>query len=111
MTAVDHLEEAGPHRVCSEISGSHQSAFCAILKAADLCASDPKRAARLLIEQGYTKRDDYALQALSEIRDYATGELASTNSSISRSLLRRTTGICAPYFRRSASIRGRRSAL
>jgi hypothetical protein len=87
------------------------SACCAILKAADLCASDPNRAARLLVEQGYTKRDDYALQALSEIRDYATGELASTNSSISRSLLRRTTGICAPYFRRSASIRGRRSAL
>jgi NitT/TauT family transport system substrate-binding protein len=40
----------------------------AILKAADLCASDPKRAARLLVEQGYTKRYDYALQALSEIR-------------------------------------------
>jgi NitT/TauT family transport system substrate-binding protein len=40
----------------------------AMLKAADLCASDPKRAARLLVEQGYTKRYDYALQALSEIR-------------------------------------------
>jgi NitT/TauT family transport system substrate-binding protein len=40
----------------------------AILKAADICASDPKRAARLLVEQGYAKRYDYALQALSEIR-------------------------------------------
>ena len=40
----------------------------AILKAADLCASDPKRVARLLVEQGYTKRYDYALQDLSEIR-------------------------------------------
>jgi NitT/TauT family transport system substrate-binding protein len=40
----------------------------AILKAADLCASDPKRVARLLVEQGYAKRYDYALQALSEIR-------------------------------------------
>jgi NitT/TauT family transport system substrate-binding protein len=40
----------------------------AILKAADFCASDPKRVARLLVEQGYTKRYDYALQALSEIR-------------------------------------------
>ena len=40
----------------------------AILKAADLCASDPKRAARLLVDQGYAKRYDYTLQALSEIR-------------------------------------------
>jgi NitT/TauT family transport system substrate-binding protein len=40
----------------------------AILKATDFCVSDPKRAARLLVEQGYTKRYDYALQALGEIR-------------------------------------------
>jgi NitT/TauT family transport system substrate-binding protein len=40
----------------------------AILKAADFCAFDPQRVARLLVEQGYTKRYDYALQALSEIR-------------------------------------------
>jgi NitT/TauT family transport system substrate-binding protein len=40
----------------------------AILKAADLCVSEPKRVAQLLVEQGYTKRYDYALQALSEIR-------------------------------------------
>jgi NitT/TauT family transport system substrate-binding protein len=40
----------------------------AILKAADFCVSDPKRVARLLVEQGYAKRYDYALQALSEIR-------------------------------------------
>jgi NitT/TauT family transport system substrate-binding protein len=40
----------------------------AILKAADLCASEPKRAAQLLVERGYAKRYDYALQALSEVR-------------------------------------------
>jgi NitT/TauT family transport system substrate-binding protein len=40
----------------------------AILKAADLCASEPKRAAQLLVDRGYAKRYDYALQALSEIR-------------------------------------------
>ena len=40
----------------------------AILKGADLCASDPKRAARLLVDRGYAKRYDYALQALGEIR-------------------------------------------
>jgi NitT/TauT family transport system substrate-binding protein len=40
----------------------------AILKAVDLCVSEPKRAAQLLVDRGYTKRYDYALQALSEIR-------------------------------------------
>jgi len=40
----------------------------AILKAADLCASEPKRVAQRLVEQGFTTRYDYALQALSEIR-------------------------------------------
>jgi NitT/TauT family transport system substrate-binding protein len=40
----------------------------AILKAADLCVSQPARMAQLLVNQGYTTRYDYALQALSEIR-------------------------------------------
>jgi NitT/TauT family transport system substrate-binding protein len=40
----------------------------AILKAADLCTSQPARMAQLLVDQGYTTRYDYALQALSEIR-------------------------------------------
>ena len=40
----------------------------AILKAADLCASEPKRVAQLLVDQGYTTRYDYALQVLSDIR-------------------------------------------
>jgi NitT/TauT family transport system substrate-binding protein len=40
----------------------------AILKAADLCASEPERVAQRLVDQGFTKRYDYAAQALSEIR-------------------------------------------
>lgn len=40
----------------------------AILKATDLCVSQPARMAQLLVEQGYTTRYDYAFQALSEIR-------------------------------------------
>jgi NitT/TauT family transport system substrate-binding protein len=40
----------------------------AFLKAVDLCVSDPERVARLLVEQGYAKRYDYALQALGEVR-------------------------------------------
>ena len=43
-------------------------ALRAILKAADLCVSEPKRVAQLLVDQGYSTRYDYALQALSEIR-------------------------------------------
>jgi NitT/TauT family transport system substrate-binding protein len=50
-------------------------ALRAILKAANLCALEPQRAARLLVDKGYTKEYDYALQTLKEIpydrwRDY-----------------------------------------
>jgi NitT/TauT family transport system substrate-binding protein len=37
----------------------------AILKAAVLCATEPARAARLLVDGGFTERYDYALQTLS----------------------------------------------
>jgi NitT/TauT family transport system substrate-binding protein len=39
----------------------------AILKATDLCATDPERAARRLVDGGFTKRYDYALQTLIEL--------------------------------------------
>jgi NitT/TauT family transport system substrate-binding protein len=39
----------------------------AILKAADLCASEPARAARGLVDDGFTARYDYALQMFSEV--------------------------------------------
>jgi NitT/TauT family transport system substrate-binding protein len=47
----------------------------AILKAADLCATEPASAARLLVDGGFTERYDYALQTLSGLpydkwRDY-----------------------------------------
>jgi NitT/TauT family transport system substrate-binding protein len=38
----------------------------AILKAADLCASAPEQAARLIVDGGFTERYDYALQTLNE---------------------------------------------
>jgi NitT/TauT family transport system substrate-binding protein len=38
----------------------------AVLKAADLCPSDPQLAARLIVEGGFTERYDYALQTLTE---------------------------------------------
>jgi NitT/TauT family transport system substrate-binding protein len=39
----------------------------AILKATDICASSPERVARLLVDGGYTKRYEPALQALREV--------------------------------------------
>jgi NitT/TauT family transport system substrate-binding protein len=38
----------------------------AVLKAADLCASNPELAARQIVEGGFTESYDYALQALTE---------------------------------------------
>jgi NitT/TauT family transport system substrate-binding protein len=39
----------------------------AILKAADLCATEPARVARQLVDGAFTPRYDYALQTLSEL--------------------------------------------
>jgi NitT/TauT family transport system substrate-binding protein len=39
----------------------------AILKATDLCASEPTRVAQRMVDGGFTPRYDYALQALKEI--------------------------------------------
>jgi NitT/TauT family transport system substrate-binding protein len=39
----------------------------AILKAADICATAPERAAQQLVDGGFTERYDYALQTLTEI--------------------------------------------
>jgi NitT/TauT family transport system substrate-binding protein len=42
-------------------------ALRAILKAADLCALEPDLAARALVERGFTRRHDYALQAMKDV--------------------------------------------
>src|SRR5919197_2696129 len=42
-------------------------ALRAILKATDVCALEPDRAAQLIVDKGYTPRYDYALQAMQEI--------------------------------------------
>jgi NitT/TauT family transport system substrate-binding protein len=42
-------------------------ALRALLKATDLCAQEPTRAAQLIVERGYTPRYDYAVQTLQEI--------------------------------------------
>jgi len=42
-------------------------ALRAILKATDLCAAEPERVSRLLIDKRYTDRPDYVLQVLKEL--------------------------------------------
>jgi NitT/TauT family transport system substrate-binding protein len=42
-------------------------ALRAILKSADVCALEPERAARFLVDKAYTKRYDYALQTIKEL--------------------------------------------
>jgi NitT/TauT family transport system substrate-binding protein len=42
-------------------------ALRALLKATDLCALEPARAAQLVVERGYTPRYDYALQTIEEV--------------------------------------------
>jgi len=42
-------------------------ALRAILKSADMCALEPEQAARFIVDQGFTKRYDNALQAIKEI--------------------------------------------
>jgi NitT/TauT family transport system substrate-binding protein len=42
-------------------------ALRAILKASDLCAREPEKVARFLVERGYVDRSDYALQSMKEV--------------------------------------------
>ena len=42
-------------------------ALRALLKATDVCALEPNRAAQLIVDKGFTQRYDYALQTLEEI--------------------------------------------
>jgi NitT/TauT family transport system substrate-binding protein len=39
----------------------------ALLKANDICAAEPKRAAQQLVDRGFTERYDYALETLTDI--------------------------------------------
>jgi NitT/TauT family transport system substrate-binding protein len=42
-------------------------ALRAIMKAADICAREPERVARLLVDKGYTPNYSYALQTMQEL--------------------------------------------
>ena len=55
-------------------------ALRALLKAADICAAEPERSARTLVERGFIKHADYAVQALREIPYKRWRELDSADS-------------------------------
>src|SRR5947208_3473561 len=44
-----------------------ERAVRAVLKATDMCALEPERAARTIVERGFTKAYDYALATMKEI--------------------------------------------
>jgi NitT/TauT family transport system substrate-binding protein len=52
----------------------------AILKATDLCATEPQRAARQLVEDGFARRYDYALQSLTNLPYNVWRELDAEDS-------------------------------
>jgi NitT/TauT family transport system substrate-binding protein len=58
---------AGRREFVREHPIATKRALRAILKATDICALEPERVARFLVDEGYAARYDYALQALKEI--------------------------------------------
>jgi NitT/TauT family transport system substrate-binding protein len=73
-TAMDHPWSqyfccllAGNSKFVRNYPRATKSVVRAILKATDICASDPARAARQLVDSGVTPRYDYALQTLGEL--------------------------------------------
>ena len=56
-----------PRRAAAELPPETTRIRLVGRKAADVCALEPERAARLLVDKGYAPRYDYALQALKEI--------------------------------------------
>jgi len=72
-TAVDHPWSqyfccmlAGSRRYVRDHPVATKRFLRAILKTADLCATEPARAARLLVDGGFTPRYDHALQTLKD---------------------------------------------
>jgi len=59
--ATGHREFVRKHPIATK------RALRAILKAADICALEPDRAARALVDGGFTPRYDYALQTMKDV--------------------------------------------
>jgi NitT/TauT family transport system substrate-binding protein len=71
------LDRPWSHYFCCMVAGHRafvrkhpvatKRALRAILKATNICALEPERAARFLVEKDYVKRYDYALQIMQEV--------------------------------------------
>jgi NitT/TauT family transport system substrate-binding protein len=59
--ALGNREFVQKHRIATK------RALRAIFKAVDLCSQEPERAARFLVERGYTARYDYALESVQKL--------------------------------------------
>ena len=58
---------AGSRDYVSKYPVATKRVLRAVLKADDLCGTEPNRAARWIVDSGLTPRYDYALQTLSDI--------------------------------------------
>ena len=67
MVAIFLLHAHGQSRFVRNHPVATKRALRAILKATDLCASQPERAARSLVDGGFAPRYDYAVQTLSDV--------------------------------------------
>ena len=68
MVAILLLHAGGQHRPMRRRSGCHQARRCVpSSKSADICAAEPERVARLLVDGGHTEHYDYAVQSLREL--------------------------------------------
>jgi len=77
MVPVLLLHSRRPPRVRQQESGGHQACLRAVLKANEICAAEPERAVRALVERGYVRGQDNALGLMRELpyarwRDYDT---------------------------------------
>ena len=66
LVAVFLLHAVGNREYVRKYPVATKRVLRAILKATDLCATDPTRVAQSVVDRGFTVRYDYALQTLSE---------------------------------------------
>ena len=67
MVAVLLLHAGGQRDFIRKNPVATKRVLRAILKATDLCASEPTRVAQRMVDGGFTARYDYALQTLKEV--------------------------------------------
>ncbi len=64
---------AGSAEFVSQYPIATKRVLRAMLKAIDLCVSEPKSVARRMVDGGFTERYDYALQTLTEVARTTNG--------------------------------------